>query len=81
MDITSHFRRNIPNDIAYYNRLARELRLIEKFKFEEVFLQIREILDLAPDFRWVTRGSAGCSLVGYLSWHSQHGPNQEQFCS
>lgn len=66
MDITSHFRRNIPNDIVYHNRLARELRLIEKFKFEEVFLQIREILDLAPDFRWVTRGSAGCSLVGYL---------------
>ena len=29
-------------------------------------LQVREILDLVPDFRFITRGSAGCSLVAYL---------------
>jgi error-prone DNA polymerase len=66
MEIIKHFRRALPAGEEYSARLARELRLIEKFKFEPIFLQIREILDLVPDYRWITRGSAGCSLIGYL---------------
>lgn len=66
MNLTSSFRRKIPHGKEYADRLARELKLIEKNNFANVFLQVREILDLVPDFRHVTRGSAGCSLVGYL---------------
>jgi len=66
MEVLKHFRRSLPSGDVYAARLARELRLIESFKFEPIFLQIREILDLVPDYRWITRGSAGCSLVAYL---------------
>jgi len=61
-----HFRRSLPVGQEYSDRLARELSLIEKFKFADTFLQVREILDLVPEYRHITRGSAGCSLVGYL---------------
>lgn len=64
--LTRFFRRSLPKGQAYSDRLARELNLIEKFNFAETFLQVREILDLAPEYRHITRGSAGCSLVGYL---------------
>ena len=66
MKIIKHFRRSLPKGEEYQSRLVRELQLIEKFKFEQTFLQVREILDLAPEFPHITRGSAGCSLVGYL---------------
>ena len=66
MEIQKHFRRSLPKGEEYQSRLARELNLIEKFKFEQTFLQVREILDLAPEFPHITRGSAGCSLIGYL---------------
>jgi DNA polymerase-3 subunit alpha/error-prone DNA polymerase len=64
--VQKHFRRSLPKGENYEARLARELLLIEKFKFEPIFLQIREILDLVPTYKWITRGSAGCSLVAYL---------------
>lgn len=38
----------------------------EKNGFERTFLNVREILDLVPGKRHITRGSAGCSLVAYL---------------
>lgn len=66
MEITRHFRRSIPQGEEYQSRLVRELSLIEKFNFEQTFLQVREILDLVPEFPHITRGSAGCSLIGYL---------------
>lgn len=66
MQIQKHFRRKLPQGEVYQARLARELRLIERFNFEETFIQVRQILDLTEDFRHITRGSAGCSLVGYL---------------
>ena len=66
MDLIKHFRRPLPHGDEYSSRLARELCLIEKNGFESSFLQVREILDLVPDYRHITRGSAGCSLVAYL---------------
>lgn len=66
MQLKKHFRRNLPSGIEYQSRFAREMLLIEKFQFEKTFLQVREILDLVPEYRWITRGSAGCSLVAYL---------------
>jgi|694.fasta_scaffold10512_14 error-prone DNA polymerase len=66
MRVQDRFRRSIPNDPRYHARLQRELQLIHKFGFENSFIQVQEILDLAPEFRSITRGSAGCSLVAYL---------------
>ena len=66
MQLIRAFRRSLPSGIEYSNRLDRELFLINKYGFQESFLQVREILDLVPDFRHITRGSAGCSLVAYL---------------
>jgi len=79
MEITKHFRRKLPVGETYESRLARELRLIEKFKFEPVFLQVQEILNLIPEYRWITRGSAGCSLVGYLLGIHNMDPVKEGF--
>ena len=66
MEIKKHFRRPVPRGAAYADRLSRELHLIEKNGFERTFLNVREILDLVPGKRHITRGSAGCSLVAYL---------------
>lgn len=61
-----YFVRQLPKISSYIQRYERELRLIKKFNFENVFIQVREILDLVPEYRFITRGSAGCSLIGYL---------------
>lgn len=66
MEIQKHFRRALPKGARYSDRLSRELHLIEKNGFERTFLNVREILDLVPGKRHITRGSAGCSLVAYL---------------
>lgn len=66
MSLITKFRRPLPRGQAYRSRLARELTLIQKNGFESAFLQVREILDLVPEMRFITRGSAGCSLVAYL---------------
>lgn len=66
MHIVNHFRRPIPDDPVYHARLKRELDLIHKFGFQNSFIQVQEILNLVPDFRSITRGSAGCSLVAFL---------------
>lgn len=65
-ELLRQFRRSLPRGKEYSRRLVRELRLIKQYNFEQVFLNVRSILDLAPESRFVTRGSAGCSLVGYL---------------
>lgn len=64
--ITNYFRKKIPDDVIYQTRLARELALIKKFRFENSFIQVQEILDLVTEYRCITRGSAGCSLVAFL---------------
>ena len=79
MEIRKHFRRVLPAGKTYQQRLDRELSLISKFKFEESFLQVREILDLVPEYRFITRGSAGCSLVAYLLGFHNMDPIEHNF--
>ena len=74
------FRRPIPSGTEYERRLADELSLIQRFGFETVFLQVREILDLAEDIPHITRGSAGSSLVCYLMGITDFDPIQHGFC-
>jgi len=74
------FRRPLPPGPAYQERLKHELALIQQFGFENVFLQVREILDLAEDIPHITRGSAGSSLVCYLMGITDFDPIQHDFC-
>jgi DNA polymerase III alpha subunit len=60
------FRRTIPNDIRYKERLAIEFSLIDKNNFTEVFLQVQIILSFMDDIPHIIRGSAGSSLVCWL---------------
>ena len=79
MDLQKFFRRSIPCGEEYSERLQRELYLIEKYGFKDSFLQVRDILDLVPNFRHITRGSAGCSLVAYLLGIHNLDPIQNKF--
>jgi DNA polymerase III alpha subunit len=60
------FRRNIPNDKRYKDRLELEFGLIDKNGFTEVFLQVQTILGFMHDIPHIIRGSAGSSLVCWL---------------
>lgn len=64
--VENYFVRKLPKGEEYLARYAREMSLIEKFGFAESFIRVREILDLVPEHRFITRGSAGCSLICYL---------------
>lgn len=64
--LIQRFVRVIPKSHAYYHRLGKEFRLIVNKDFVKVFLQVRDILELAGDVPHIIRGSAGCSLVCYL---------------
>jgi DNA polymerase III subunit alpha len=61
--LLKQFRRTIPDDTAYSERLVEEIEIILALRFTEYFLQIREILDMTADLPHMTRGSAGSSLV------------------
>lgn len=64
--LIARFVRKVPQDKRYILRLKRELELISKFKFLDVFMKVRDILDLADGNTHIIRGSASCSLVCYL---------------
>lgn len=62
------FIRKIPEDERYTKRIEEEFSLIDKFGFTKVFLQVKQILDMAHERKipHIIRGSAGCSLVCFL---------------
>ena len=64
--LPSKFRRAIPDDKRYKERLAVEFGLIDKNGFTEVFLQVQTILGFMHDIPHIIRGSAGSSLVCWL---------------
>lgn len=64
--LVNKFRRNLPDNEKYTNRLIEELELIRDQNFSKHFLRVREILDLTQDIPHITRGSAGSSLVCWL---------------
>lgn len=66
MPLSDHFRRAVPDDDRYRDRVAEELKLIAQHGLEPMFLRVREILDLMPDVSHNIRGSAGSSLICYL---------------
>ena len=66
MSLAHFFRRRVPDDERYLQRVAEELRLVEQNRLEPMFLRVREILDLIPDVSHNIRGSAGSSLLCYL---------------
>ena len=56
----------MPDDPQYQERLKKEFQLIEHFDFVGHILRVRQILDLAEGIPYLTRGSAGASLICYL---------------
>ena len=54
--LIAQFRRNLPQDQHYADRLAEELELIRDQNFARHFLRVREILDLTTDIPHITRG-------------------------
>lgn len=64
--LSSRFKRSIPNQPEYVDRLAEELELITNQKFTPHFLRVLEVLELTKDIPHITRGSAGSSLVCWL---------------
>lgn len=79
------FIRPIPSKQIYYDRLVAEFKLVAQKNFTKVFLQVREILDLAnlgfPDGRscpHIIRGSSGSSLICYLMGITNIDPIREK---
>lgn len=70
------FRRSIPDDVRYRERLALEFALIDTNGFTEVFLQVQTILGFMHDIPHIIRGSAGSSLVCWLLGISYFDPIQ-----
>lgn len=64
--LVERFKRQLPNNSKYQERLAEEMELILKLKFTDYFIKICEVLDLTKDISHMTRGSAGSSLVCWL---------------
>jgi len=60
------FRRQVPDDIRYKERLDMEFALIDQNGFTQVFLQVQTILGFMDDIPHIIRGSAGSSLVCWL---------------
>ena len=77
-NIVHKFKREIPNEQKYIDRLLEELELIGKLNFSKHFLRVVEILNLTKDIPHITRGSAGSSLVCYLLGISDIDPIKEK---
>jgi len=85
MILIREFIRPIPEKQVYYDRLVAEFRLVAQKDFTKVFLQVREILDLA-NLGWkdgrscphIIRGSSGSSLICYLMGITNIDPIKEK---
>jgi DNA polymerase III alpha subunit len=75
--IYQNIKRDIPKTKQYRKRLYKELKLIQKNKFEKCFLHVIEILKFSKDFPHVIRGSAGSSLLCYLIGITNFDPIKE----
>lgn len=64
--LSPYFKRSIPDNSEYIDRLIEELKIISNQNFAPYFLKVVEILDLTKDIPHITRGSAGSSLVCWL---------------
>lgn len=64
--LSPHFKRALPNQSEYVDRLHEELQMIHDQNFAAHFLRVLEIINLTSDLPHITRGSAGSSLVCWL---------------
>ena len=64
--LLERFKRPLPDRDDYRLRLVEEFELIINQRFTDYFLRICDVIDLTSDFKHMTRGSAGSSLVCYL---------------
>ena len=61
----------------YTKRLFKEFKLILNFNFEQVFVQVHQILELAKDIPHIIRGSAGSCLLCYYMGITEIDPIKE----
>ncbi len=64
--LINKFERDVLDEEIYLERIIYEFNLIESKSFFDVFLQVKEILELTAEYPHIIRGSAGCSLICYL---------------
>lgn len=76
-EIYKNIIREIPKKKKYKKRLLKELKLIEKNKFEKCFLHVIDILKFSKNYPHVIRGSAGSSLLCYLIGITNFDPIKE----
>lgn len=65
-DLIKRFKRKIPDDKKYYERLQHEMRMIVGKNLGHNIILALDILEMTKDIPHVTRGSCGSSLVCYL---------------
>lgn len=65
-DLTRQFKRPLPEDPRYGERLLHEMALIESKGLAPYLHRALEILELTRDVPHVTRGSCGSSLLCYM---------------
>jgi DNA polymerase III alpha subunit len=78
--IINSIKVNIPNNKEYYIRLTNEFALLLYKKFAKYILDILEIMKLIEDIPHIIRGSAGSSLVCYLTKITNIDPIKENIC-
>jgi DNA polymerase III alpha subunit len=78
--IINNIKREIPNKDEYYIRLTEEFSLLIIKKFAKYIINILEIMDLIEDIPHIIRGSAGSSLVCYLTKITNIDPVKEDIC-
>jgi len=66
MALIDRFKRTMPNEQRYFDRLNDELKLIADFGFEQCFERATDIVEMLNGAMHIVRGSASCSLVAYL---------------
>jgi DNA polymerase III alpha subunit len=78
--IIDNFKRDIPNNEEYYIRLTEEFSLLIIKKFAKYIINILDIMDLIQDIPHIIRGSAGSSLICYLTKITNIDPIKENIC-
>ena len=79
-DIVSMFKRELPNNKIYEERLNKEIDMILSKKLFGNIICALDILELTKDIPHVTRGSCGSSLVCYLLGISHVDPIEHNIC-
>ena len=75
-EITNRFKREIPDNSIYKERLTNELKMLYSKQLIGYLVQAMDILDITRNIPHVTRGSCGSSLTCYLLGISHVDPIQ-----